>query len=131
MVSSWIGNEESIIVEASNSVIMPSFTWTYSCNQLFWQVHVVTFIWSGRGNGPFFHFRSRGHIIGVLRVGLIRGDVFEMGLLGVPSTGVSRGNCLQCLMPTVRYNSKSNKRETRCRQFLSISIHVVKKSLSS
>src|SRR5216684_6034544 len=90
-VSSWIGDKESVIVKVSNGLVVPSFTWVYSCHQLFRRVHVITFIQSGRGNRPLFHFWSGGCVSGVLRVGLVGGDAFEMGLIGVPSTGVSGG----------------------------------------
>src|SRR5258708_34518322 len=96
-VSSWIGNKESVIVEASDGLIVPSFARVYSCHQLFRRVHVVAFIQSGRGNRPFFHFWSGGCVGGVLGVGLVGGNAFEMGLIGVPSTGVgesgARGTC--------------------------------------
>src|SRR5258707_7949185 len=90
-VSSRIGDEESVIVEASDGLIVPSFARVYSCHQLFRRVHVIAFIQSGRGNRPFFHFWSGGRVSGVLGVGLVGGDAFEMGLVGVPSTGVSGG----------------------------------------
>ncbi len=90
-VSSWIRDEESVIIEASDGLVEPSFARVYSCHQLFRRVHVVAFIRSGRGNGPFFHFWSGGCVSGVLGVGLVRGDAFKMGLIGVPSTGVSGG----------------------------------------
>src|SRR5258707_14644025 len=97
LVSSQIGDEESVIIKVSNGLVMPSFAGVYSCHQLFWRVHVIAFIWSGRGNGPFFHFWRRGHVSSVFRVRLVGGDAFEMGLVGVPSTGVGgggvRGTC--------------------------------------
>src|SRR5258708_7343650 len=111
-VSSQIGDEESVIIKASDGLVVPSFTGVYSCHQLFWRVHVIAFIWSGRGNGPFFHFRRGGCVSSVFRVGLVGGDAFEMGLVGVPSTGVSgggaRGTCrgFLCMI----FSSQSLKR---------------------
>src|SRR5258708_7489261 len=87
-VSSQIGDEESVVVEVSDGLVVPSFARVYSCHQLFWRVHVVAFIRSGRGNGPFFHVWRGGRVSGVLGVGLVGGDAFEMGLVGFPSTGV-------------------------------------------
>src|SRR5258708_33577716 len=100
-VSSQIGDEESVVVKASDGLVVPSFAGVYSCHQLFWWVHVVAFIQSGRGNGPFFHVWRGGHVSGVLGVRLVGGDVFEMGLIGVPSTrvggGGARGTCSRFL----------------------------------
>src|SRR5260370_9329157 len=90
-VSRWIGDKESVIVKVSNGLVVPSFAWVYSCHQLFRRVHVITFIQSGRGNRPLFHFWRGGHVSSVLRVGWVKGNVFKMGLIGVPSTGVSGG----------------------------------------
>jgi len=96
-VSSQVGDEESVIIEASDGLVVPSFARVYSCHQLFWRVHVVAFIQSGRGDGPFFHVWRGGHVSSVLGVGLVGGDAFEMGLIRVPSTGIggggARGTC--------------------------------------
>src|SRR5258708_39844343 len=86
-VSSRIGDEESVVIEASDGLVVPSFARVYSCHQFFRRVHVVAFIWSGRGNRPFFHTWRRGRVSSVLRVGWVGGNAFEMGLVGVPSTG--------------------------------------------
>src|SRR5258708_20815968 len=91
-VSSRIGDEESVIVEASDGLVVPSFAGVYSWHQLFRRVHVVAFIWSGRGDRPFFHAWRRGRVSGVLGVGLVGGNAFKMGLVGVPSTGVGGGS---------------------------------------
>src|SRR5258708_7176210 len=100
-VSSQIGDEESVVVKASDGLVVPSFAGVYSCHQLFWRVHVVTFIRSGRGDWPVFHFWREGRVSGVLGVGLVGGNAFEMGLVGVPSTGVGGGGgrraCRGCL----------------------------------
>jgi hypothetical protein len=40
-----IWNQESIIIPALDRVIMPSFAWVYSCNQLLRWVHVIAFYW--------------------------------------------------------------------------------------
>src|SRR5258708_11284502 len=91
-VSSWIGDEESVVIEASDGLVMPSFAGVYSCHQFFRRVHVVAFIRSGRGNRPFFHAWRRGRVSGVFGIGWVGVDAFEMGLVGVPSTGVGGGS---------------------------------------
>src|SRR5258708_25441779 len=91
-VSSRIGDEESVVVEASDGLIVPSFAGVYSCHQFFRRVHIVAFIRSGRGDWPFFHAWRRGRVSGVLRIGWVGVDAFEMGLVGVPSTGVGGGS---------------------------------------
>src|SRR5258707_3147199 len=91
-VSSWIGDEEWVVIEASDDLVMPSFARVYSCHQFFRRVHVVAFIRSGRGNRPFFHAWRRGRVSGVLRIGWVGVDAFEMGLVGVTSSGVGGGS---------------------------------------
>src|SRR5258707_14517864 len=85
-VSSRIGDEESVIIEVSAGLVVPSFAGVYSCHQLFRRVHVVAFIWSGRRHGPVFHVWRGGRVGGVLGAGLTRGNAFEIGLIRVRST---------------------------------------------
>src|SRR5258708_33233276 len=91
-VSSRVGDEESVVVEASDGLIVPSFAGVYSCHQFFRRVHVVAFSRSGRGNRPFFHAWRRGRVSGVFRIGWVGVDAFKMGLVGVPSIGVGGGS---------------------------------------
>src|SRR5258708_29274473 len=91
-VSSRVGDEESVVVEASDGLIVPSFAGVYSCHQFFRRVHAVGFIRSGRGNRPFFHAWRRGRVSGIFGIGWVGVDAFEIGLVGVPSTGVGGGS---------------------------------------
>src|SRR5258708_17952001 len=59
-VSSWIGDEESVVIEASDGLVMPSFAGVYSCHQFFRRGAVVAFIPSGRGERTFFPCCRKG-----------------------------------------------------------------------
>src|SRR5258708_20931351 len=87
-VSSRIGDEESVVIEASDGLVMPSFAGVYSCHQFFRRVHFVAFICSGGGNRPFFHTCRKGRVRGVPRIGLSGGGGFELGLIVVALTRV-------------------------------------------
>src|SRR5260221_8335210 len=86
-VSSWIGDEESVVIEASDGLVMPSFAGVYSCHQFFRRVHIVAFIRGGRGDKAFFHSLGRGGIRGVFGIGWVGGGGVEKGGVWVPSTG--------------------------------------------
>src|SRR5258707_13732043 len=90
-VSSRIGDKESVVIEASDGLVVPSFAGVYSCHQFFRRVHVVAFIRGGRGGRAFFHPWRRG--AGRGGVGLCLGGVdgVEMGVVWVPSHRVREG----------------------------------------
>src|SRR5260221_3916871 len=63
-VSSWIGDEESVVIEASDGLVMPSFAGVYSCHQFFRRVAIVALLPRGKGEKAIFPALGRGRMNG-------------------------------------------------------------------